>query len=232
MMTTREGVFAGGDAAAVGYYTAIEAVAAGRRGAAAIHNFLRGERLLPVWDDGRAEARPTDAELAAVEPGQRVPMAVVDGLRRRDRLERGQPRLHGRGGRRRSAALPELRDLLRVRLLRPRLPLRGDRLGPDRDRRGALGGRRHPGHRPPAVRRRPQGAARLRASRQRPDPGPALAPPLRRRPDRGRALPAVGRRRPASASSCSSASARATSRAPATSTARRSAASSPRSTPR
>ncbi len=83
MMTTREGVFAGGDAAAVGYYTAIEAVAAGRRGAAAIHNFLRGERLLPVWDDGRPEARPTDAELAAVEPGQRVPMAVVDGLKRR-----------------------------------------------------------------------------------------------------------------------------------------------------
>jgi len=83
MMTTREGVFAGGDAAAVGFYTAIEAVAAGRRGAAAIHNFLRGERLLPVWDDGRPEARPTDEELAAVEPGQRVPMAMVDGVRRR-----------------------------------------------------------------------------------------------------------------------------------------------------
>jgi heterodisulfide reductase subunit A len=83
MMTTREGVFAGGDAAAMGFYTAIEAVAAGRRGAAAIHNHLRGERLLPVWDDPRAEARPTDDELAAVETGQRVPMAVLDGLRRR-----------------------------------------------------------------------------------------------------------------------------------------------------
>jgi heterodisulfide reductase subunit A len=83
MMTTREGVFAGGDAAAVGFYTAIEAVAAGRRGAAAIHNFLRGERLLPVWDDGRPEARPTDDELAAVEPGQRVRMTMVDGVRRR-----------------------------------------------------------------------------------------------------------------------------------------------------
>ncbi|HSL95904.1 MAG TPA: 4Fe-4S binding protein, partial [Thermoleophilia bacterium] len=83
MMTTREGVFAGGDAAAVGFYTAIEAVAAGRRGAAAIHNFLRGERLLPVWDDSRSEARPTDEELTAVEPGQRVPMAMVDGVRRR-----------------------------------------------------------------------------------------------------------------------------------------------------
>ena len=33
MMTTRDGVFAGGDAAALGFYTAIEAVAAGRRGA-------------------------------------------------------------------------------------------------------------------------------------------------------------------------------------------------------
>ncbi len=83
MMTTREGVFAGGDAAAVGFFTAIEAVAAGRRGAVAIHNFLHGERLLPVWDDGRPEARPTDDELAAIEVGQRVPMTMVDGLQRR-----------------------------------------------------------------------------------------------------------------------------------------------------
>ena len=83
MMTTREGVFAGGDAAAVGFYTAIEAIAAGRRGAAAIHNHLRGERLLPVWDEARPEARPTDEELAAIETGQRVPMAMADGLRRR-----------------------------------------------------------------------------------------------------------------------------------------------------
>ena len=83
MMTTREGVFAGGDAAAVGFYTAIEAVAAGRRGAAAIHNFLRGERLLPIWDDGRPEARPSTEQLENIEIGQRVPMAMVDGLTRR-----------------------------------------------------------------------------------------------------------------------------------------------------
>ena len=83
MMTTRDGVFAGGDAAAVGFYTAIEAVAAGRRGAASIHNFLRGERLLPVWDGEREVARPTDEELAAIAVGQRVPMAMVDGLERR-----------------------------------------------------------------------------------------------------------------------------------------------------
>ncbi len=83
MMTTREGVFAGGDAAAIGFYTAIEAIAAGRRGAAAIHNHLRGERLLPVWDDARPEARPTADELAAIEMGQRVPMTMADGLRRR-----------------------------------------------------------------------------------------------------------------------------------------------------
>ena len=83
MMTTRDGVFAGGDAAALGFYTAIEAVAAGRRGAASIHNFLRGERLLPVWDDEREVARPTAEELAAIEPGQRVPMQLVDGLVRR-----------------------------------------------------------------------------------------------------------------------------------------------------
>src|SRR5674476_19801 len=83
MMTTHQGVFAGGDAAAMGFYTAIEAVAAGRRGAAAIHNHLRGERLLPVWDDEREVARPSDEELAAIEIGQRVPVAMVDGLVRR-----------------------------------------------------------------------------------------------------------------------------------------------------
>ena len=83
MMTTREGVFAGGDAAALGFYTAIEAVAAGRRGAASIHNFLRGERLLPVWPDERETARPTEEELAAIAVGQRVPMGMVDGLVRR-----------------------------------------------------------------------------------------------------------------------------------------------------
>ena len=84
MMTTRDGVFAGGDAAATGLFTAIEAVAAGRRGAAAIHDFLRGERLLPVWVDEREVARPADDELAAVEMAQRVPMAMVDGLLRRE----------------------------------------------------------------------------------------------------------------------------------------------------
>jgi heterodisulfide reductase subunit A len=58
-------------------------VAAGRRGAASIHNFLRGQRLLPVWDDEREVARPTDEELAAIAIGQRVPMQMVDGLQRR-----------------------------------------------------------------------------------------------------------------------------------------------------
>ena len=50
MMTGRTGVFAGGDAAAMGPWTAIEAIAGGRRAARAIHNFLRGEQLIQVWD--------------------------------------------------------------------------------------------------------------------------------------------------------------------------------------
>ena len=82
-MTDRPGVFAGGDAAATGYFTAIEAVAAGRRAAAAIHNHLRGETLLSVWNDGQATARPSAEELAGIAIGQRVPLAVVDGLERR-----------------------------------------------------------------------------------------------------------------------------------------------------
>jgi heterodisulfide reductase subunit A len=82
LMTTRNGVFAGGDAAATGYFTAIEAVAAGRRGAAAIHNHLRGERLLPVWTEAAEAARPSDAELAAVPAGGRTPMPVAEAGRR------------------------------------------------------------------------------------------------------------------------------------------------------
>jgi heterodisulfide reductase subunit A len=84
MMTSREGIFAGGDAAALGYYTAIEAVAAGRRGAAAIHNYLRGEQLLPVWPQGRDSALPDAERLEDVEIGQRVAMTQVEGLVRRD----------------------------------------------------------------------------------------------------------------------------------------------------
>jgi heterodisulfide reductase subunit A2 len=84
LMTAKPGVFAGGDAAATGYYTAIEAVAAGRRAAAAIHNHLRGEQVLQVWPAEEAEARPSEAELAAVRPGTRVPVPTADaGARRR-----------------------------------------------------------------------------------------------------------------------------------------------------
>jgi heterodisulfide reductase subunit A len=84
MMTTRPGVFAGGDAAALGYFTAIEAVAAGRRGAAAIHNHLRGAQLLPLWDDEHETARPAEERLAQIEIGQRVPVRTIDGLARRE----------------------------------------------------------------------------------------------------------------------------------------------------
>lgn len=83
MMTSRPGLFAGGDAAPMGYYTAIEAVAAGRRGARAIHNYLRGHELLPVWDRERGEARPDPATLAAIEPCQRQPWPVADPAVRR-----------------------------------------------------------------------------------------------------------------------------------------------------
>ena len=78
MMTAREGVFAGGDAAALGRHTVIEAIAAGRRGAAAIHNFLRGERLLPTRDETRHTARPSAAELESIEMVPRSPMTALD----------------------------------------------------------------------------------------------------------------------------------------------------------
>lgn len=82
MMTARPGVFAGGDAAPAGPTTAVEAIAAGSRGAAAIHNYLRGERLQPVWPKASRTARPAKEELARVEVVHRVPMAVADHRRR------------------------------------------------------------------------------------------------------------------------------------------------------
>ncbi|MEZ5124618.1 MAG: FAD-dependent oxidoreductase [Thermoleophilia bacterium] len=83
MATGRDGVFAGGDVAALGPLTAIEAVAAGRRAAAEIHNYLRGERLITLWDNALpvAEADPDVVAKTAIEG--RVPMPVHNGPTRR-----------------------------------------------------------------------------------------------------------------------------------------------------
>ncbi len=81
--TGRKGVFAGGDAAARGPWTAIEAVAAGRRGARAIHNFLRGEELLPLDDDQLDEAKPDDDVLRQTEVMARTTMPQLPGTARK-----------------------------------------------------------------------------------------------------------------------------------------------------
>jgi heterodisulfide reductase subunit A-like polyferredoxin len=75
MMTTRESVFAGGDAASNGRWTAIEAIAAGRRAARSIHNYLRGEVLVPLDDSLMKEAKPAAHVLAqtAVKMRARMP---------------------------------------------------------------------------------------------------------------------------------------------------------------
>ena len=82
MTTGKPGVFAGGDVAPAGFLTAIEAVAAGRRAAAAIHNYLRGEELLPIWEAEREVARPDVATLAATPLQRRVPVPTLDGVAR------------------------------------------------------------------------------------------------------------------------------------------------------
>ncbi len=87
MMTARPGVFAGGDAAAMGPWTAIEAIAAGRRAARAIHNFLRGEQLVPVWDDMRDQSKIQTTELEPFEPQARRIMPTLDGVARRTTWE-------------------------------------------------------------------------------------------------------------------------------------------------
>ena len=81
--TGKKGVFAGGDAAASGPWTAIEAVAAGRRAARAIHNHLRGEDLLPIEDDVMDEAKPEDAVLAQTAVMARIPMPHLPGAARK-----------------------------------------------------------------------------------------------------------------------------------------------------
>ena len=81
--TGKKGVFAGGDAAASAPWTAIEAVAAGRRAARSIHNLLRGEDLLPVHDESMDEARPDDDVLAKTEVMARMQMPHLPGAARK-----------------------------------------------------------------------------------------------------------------------------------------------------
>ena len=81
--TGKKGVFAGGDAAARAPWTAIEAVAAGRRAARSIHNFLRGEDLLPIEDDVMDEAKPEDAVLEQTAVMARLPMPHLPGAARK-----------------------------------------------------------------------------------------------------------------------------------------------------
>jgi heterodisulfide reductase subunit A-like polyferredoxin len=81
--TGKKGVFAGGDAAARAPWTAIEAVAAGRRAARSIHNFLRGEDLLPIEDDVMDEAKPEDDVLAKTAVMARMPMPHLPGAARK-----------------------------------------------------------------------------------------------------------------------------------------------------
>jgi heterodisulfide reductase subunit A len=81
LMTDRPGVFAAGDAAASA--TSIEAIAAGRRAARAIHNYLRGEDWAEVWEPVRPVAVVKDTTLPTGRPEWRRPMRVTDGGRRR-----------------------------------------------------------------------------------------------------------------------------------------------------
>ena len=82
MMTERAGVFAGGDAAALGPLTAVEAIAAGRRVARAIHNWLRGEELIKVWDDEHDMVTIPKTQLA---PYERQARRIMPTLPARER---------------------------------------------------------------------------------------------------------------------------------------------------
>jgi len=83
LATAHPAVFAGGDVAPTGPLTAIEAIAAGRKGAASIHNHLRGEQLVALWTDSLDEARPDDEALAKIAPEPRLEMPEWPGAERR-----------------------------------------------------------------------------------------------------------------------------------------------------
>ncbi|HJW75715.1 MAG TPA: FAD-dependent oxidoreductase, partial [Thermoleophilia bacterium] len=83
LATRRRGVFAGGDVAPAGPLSAIEAIAAGRKAAANIHNYLRGETLVSLWKNPLPEARPDDEVLAKTAVLPRVHMPEHDGAERR-----------------------------------------------------------------------------------------------------------------------------------------------------
>jgi len=81
--TGHPGVFAGGDVAPTGPLTAIEAIAAGRKTAVSIHNYLRGEHLADWLPDPLPEARPDDVVLQATPHRARVGMPEWPGAERR-----------------------------------------------------------------------------------------------------------------------------------------------------
>ena len=113
LATGRAGIFAGGDVVS-GPKTIIEAVAAGRRAAASIHEYLAGA------PDGEAEIlaavrypTPPEATLSldlAVRPRVHAALPVVDTVV----VRRHRARLHGGGGPRRGVPLLPLRRRLRV----------------------------------------------------------------------------------------------------------------------
>ena len=83
LATGHPGVFAGGDVAPLGPLTAIEAIAAGRKAAVSIHNYLRGEQLLEWLPQPLDEVRPDDEVLAGTAREQRVRMPEWPGSERR-----------------------------------------------------------------------------------------------------------------------------------------------------
>jgi heterodisulfide reductase subunit A-like polyferredoxin len=83
LATGRPGVFAGGDAAPQGPLTAVNAIAAGRKGAASIHNYLRGKQLVPLEPDPMPEARPDEDELTRIPHATRERQPEQPGAVRR-----------------------------------------------------------------------------------------------------------------------------------------------------
>jgi len=82
MMTTRPGVFAGGDLCPDKFLTAIEAIGAGGAAARGIHNYLRGEQLLPVQDLEKQTARATAELFAGASRTPRVTIGRPEGRER------------------------------------------------------------------------------------------------------------------------------------------------------
>ncbi len=167
MQASETKIFAGGDCV-TGPATVIEAVAAGRRAAWAMDQFVtrgyvRGEPAAYNCSRGSLEDLPQGRVRVPAEARAAIPMPRPSGRRAGHRLRPGRDRLHRGGGARRGGPLPAVRLQGPVRL---RPAQGGDQAAGDLRRAAAPASARADRARPPVHHPRPQQVHLLRTVRR------------------------------------------------------------------